>query len=39
MFGDLNSNSKGWNIINFNEFAVIDTNMTKDFEKYKNLSC
>ena len=36
MFGDLNSNSKGWNILNFNEFAVIDTNMTKDFEKYSN---
>lgn len=36
MFGDLNSNSKGWNIFNFNEFAVIDTNMTKDFEKYAN---
>ena len=36
MFGDLNSNSKGWNIINFNEFAVIDTNMTKDFEKYSD---
>lgn len=34
MFGDLNSNSKGWNILNFNEFAVIDTNMIKDFEKY-----
>ena len=34
MFGDLNSNSKGWVILNFNEFAVIDTNMTKDFEKY-----
>lgn len=36
MFGDLNSNSKGWDILNFNEFAVIDTNMTKDFEKYAN---
>lgn len=34
MFGDLNSNSKGWAILNFNEFAVIETNMTKDFEKY-----
>ena len=34
MFGDLNINSKGWAILNFNEFAVIDTNMTKDFEKY-----
>ena len=36
MFGDLKSNSNNWNILNFNEFAIIDTNMTKDFEIYKD---
>ncbi|HBG5328321.1 TPA: restriction endonuclease subunit S [Clostridioides difficile] len=35
MFGDLKSNSKKWSILNFNDFAIIDTNMTKDFETYK----
>lgn len=36
MFGDLNCNPKGWKISNFKEFAIIDTIMTKDFEKYQN---
>lgn len=36
MFGDLKNNSKEWNILTFNEFAVIDTNMTKDFEQYSD---
>ncbi|HDK7138510.1 TPA: restriction endonuclease subunit S [Clostridium botulinum] len=36
MFGDLKSNSKNWDVSEFNEFATIDTNMTKDFEKYKD---
>ncbi|HAT4363401.1 TPA: restriction endonuclease subunit S [Clostridium perfringens] len=35
MFGDLKYNSKKWSILNFNDFAIIDTNMTKDFETYK----
>ncbi|MFW0892652.1 restriction endonuclease subunit S [Clostridium perfringens] len=34
-FGDLKYNSKKWSILNFNDFAIIDTNMTKDFETYK----
>ncbi|CBZ02559.1 restriction endonuclease subunit S [Clostridium botulinum] len=36
MFGDLKSNSKNWDVSEFNEFATIDTNMTKDFRKYKD---
>ena len=36
MFGDLKSNSKHWAIVEFDEFATIDTAMTKDFDKYKN---
>ena len=34
MFGDLKLNTKGWEIKSFCEFAKIDTNMVKDFEKY-----
>ncbi|NFT91091.1 restriction endonuclease subunit S [Clostridium botulinum] len=34
MFGDLKVNSKQLNVLSFEEFATIDTNMTKDFEKY-----
>lgn len=34
MFGDLKSNQKKWNIVSFNDFAVIDTSMTTDFKKY-----
>jgi type I restriction enzyme, S subunit len=36
MFGDLKSNSKHWNVLEFDSFATIDTKMTKDFEKYKD---
>ncbi|MCH1959702.1 restriction endonuclease subunit S [Romboutsia hominis] len=36
MFGDLKTNPKKWDILSFEEFAVIDTSMTKDFEKYQN---
>lgn len=36
MFGDLKVNSKQWNVLAFKEFAIIDTNITKDFEKYAN---
>jgi type I restriction enzyme S subunit len=36
MFGDLKSNSKQWKVLNFDEFARVDTNMTKDFEQYSN---
>ena len=35
MFGDLKTNSKKWDILNFDEFVIIDTNMTKDFDKYR----
>lgn len=34
MFGDFKINDKGWNIAKFSEIAVIDGNMTTDFEKY-----
>jgi type I restriction enzyme S subunit len=34
MFGDLKSNSKGWQIVGFNDCAVIDTNMIRDFKEY-----
>lgn len=34
MFGDLKLNTKGWEERSFCEFAKIDTNMVKDFEKY-----
>lgn len=34
MFGDLKTNTMNWEIIKFNEFASIDTNMIKDFDKY-----
>ena len=34
MFGDFKSNSKGWSIVKFDEFAQIDGNMTTDYEKY-----
>lgn len=36
MFGDLKGNTKHWYVLEFDEFATIDTNMTKDFEKYKD---
>ncbi|WP_102401257.1 restriction endonuclease subunit S [Haloimpatiens massiliensis] len=36
MFGDLKRNSKEWNILAFDDFATIDTNMTKDFDKYSD---
>lgn len=34
MFGDPVMNQKGWSIKPFEHFAKIDTNMTKDFDKY-----
>ena len=34
MFGDFKSNSKGWSIIKFDDFAKIDGNMTTDYKKY-----
>ncbi|MCI8617424.1 MAG: restriction endonuclease subunit S [Clostridia bacterium] len=37
MFGDLEINNKKWKIVNILEVASIDTNMTKDFEKYAEL--
>lgn len=37
MFGNLESNNKKWKIVNLLESASIDTNMTKDFNKYANL--
>lgn len=37
MFGNLEINNKKWKIVNILEVASIDTNMTKDFEKYAEL--
>ena len=37
MFSDLEINNKKWKIVNILEVASIDTNMTKDFEKYAEL--
>ena len=34
MFGDFKSNSKGWSIVKFDDFAKIDGNMTTDYKKY-----
>lgn len=34
MFGNLKSNSKGWTIVKFDDFAKIDGNMTTDYKKY-----
>ena len=34
MFGNLETNNKRWNICNILDVADIDTNMTKDFNKY-----
>lgn len=36
MFGDFRINSKGWIIEKFTDFAIIDGNMTTDFERYAN---
>ena len=37
MFGNFEINDKKWNITNILDVASIDTNMTKDFEKYAEL--
>ena len=34
MFGDFKTNPKGWTIAKFTEIAIINGNMTTDFEKY-----
>lgn len=34
MFGDYRTNSKGWPITRFDGFAIIDANMTTDYERY-----
>lgn len=36
MFGDLKSNSKGWEIVRFNDCAKIDTNMIHEFKDYQD---
>ena len=36
MFGDFKMNSKGWEIKQFNDIAIIDCNMTTDYEFYAN---
>lgn len=36
MFGDLKSNSKGWEIAGFNDCAKIDTTMIHDFHGYED---
>lgn len=34
MFGDFKVNPKKWPIVSFNEIAIIDGNMTTDYDKY-----
>ena len=34
MFGDFAKNDREWPILSFNEFAIIDTHMTTDYERY-----
>ena len=34
MFGDFKTNQMGWPIVSFEEIALIDGNMTTDYEKY-----
>ena len=36
LFGDLKTNSKGWQIVGFKDCADIDTNMVHDFEGYED---
>ena len=36
LFGDLKTNSKGWQIVGFKDCADIDTNMVQDFEGYED---
>ena len=36
MFGDLKTNSKGWQIVGFKDCADIDTNMIHDFDGYED---
>ena len=36
MFGDFKINPKGWPVVGFEEIAIIDGNMTTDYEKYAN---
>ncbi len=34
MFGDFKTNQMGWTVVPFEEIAIIDGNMTTDYEKY-----
>ena len=36
MFGDFKLNTKNWPVASFDEIAIIDGNMTTDYEKYAN---
>lgn len=36
MFGDLQTNPMSWPIVSFDDIAIIDGNMTTDYEKYAN---
>jgi type I restriction enzyme S subunit len=36
MFGDFKTNTKKWPIVGFEDIAIIDGNMTTDYEKYAN---
>ena len=36
MFGDFKLNTKNWPFVSFDEIAIIDGNMTTDYEKYAN---
>ena len=34
MFGDFKTNTMGWPVVGFNDIAIIDGNMTTDYERY-----
>ena len=34
LFGDFKTNPMGWPVVGFDEIAIIDGNMTTDYEKY-----
>lgn len=37
MFGDPLTNTKKWDEVYLNEFAILDTKMTKDFDEYEDM--
>ena len=36
MFGDFKTNPMGWPVVSFEDIAIIDGNMTTDYERYAN---